>query len=163
MFIYRQNPPSRLIKPKAARDDRLDSATGIRVLPDLSDDGRNHCKSIYLGCCVLPNTPCEPCERIAAGHSTVAEEMAKKERLNDPRHREQGFKRSRKSPATGPAKTQQVLAMFAKGKSRVEISLALGIDRGVVVGIIWRSKNREKYLAGKRAQGKQAKSRGAPA
>lgn len=140
MFIYRQNPPSRLIKPKAARDDRLDSATGIRVLPDLSVGEAGG----------------------TLGQSAVAgedEDVGRNLGANPSPAR--GFKRSRKSPATGPAKTQQVLAMFAEGKSRAEISLALGIDRSAVIGIIWRSKNRQRVLGYKQKSRQQAKQRGA--
>lgn len=143
MFIYRQNPPSRLIKPKAARDDRLDSAIGIRVLPDLSVGEAGG----------------------TLGQSVVAVEDEDVGRNQGRNHGsatgEQGFKRSRKSPATGPTKTQQVLAMFAKGKSRAEIALALGVDRGAVIGIVWRSRNRERVLGYKRKNRQQARQRGA--
>lgn len=41
----------------------------------------NYCKGIYAGCCVAGcQAPCDPCERIRKGVSTIEKEMARKER-----------------------------------------------------------------------------------
>lgn len=38
------------------------------------------CKGIYAGCCVVATARCAPCDRIAAGKSTVTKERDRKAR-----------------------------------------------------------------------------------
>ncbi len=38
-----------------------------------------YCKGIYAGCCAVM-VPCEPCERIARGRSTIAQELSNKQK-----------------------------------------------------------------------------------
>lgn len=47
---------------------------------DLRDPDQRFCKGIYAGCCIIADSRCEPCERIARGKSTVEKEMALKRR-----------------------------------------------------------------------------------
>lgn len=53
------------------------------------------CKGIYAGCCIIADSRCEPCERIASGKSTVEKEMAIKAKLEKPLMRKRHKRRRR--------------------------------------------------------------------